>query len=228
MIFAGIVKSSLVDYPGYVSCVLFVPGCNFNCFYCHNRELIEGPHDVLNCEKIIEFLRKRRGLLDGVVLSGGEPTLQDGLLPAMKTFKDFGYKVKLDTNGSNPEIIEKILVSGLCDYFSVDYKAPASRYREICGDGADAEKVLKTIGLLLNSGVSFEVRTTVIPQLTDSDLLIMAKELPKLPKYRLNRYRKPEKFMEEDILRISEKPYSTQQITDFSDEIRKIQPNVSF
>ena len=100
MTVSGIVKSSLIDFPGLVSCVLFVPGCNYDCFYCHNRALVDGPYEVLNPVYIREFLEKRAGLLDGVVISGGEPTLQPDLKQFAQTVKGLGYKLKLDTNGS--------------------------------------------------------------------------------------------------------------------------------
>ncbi len=225
MIIAGMVKSSLVDFPGMVSCVLFTPGCNYDCFYCHNRSILEGTHEVLSTGYVESFLRKRAGLLDGVVITGGEPTLQPDLIPFIRKIKKSGYKIKLDTNGSSPSAVNQILDNGLCDYFAVDYKAPAARYKEICGSGADAEAVRETIQLLVNTGVVFEVRTTVIPQLGKEDLINMSRELPIVPRYVLNRYRLPEIYNEYDRQRVMEKPYSPEEINSFVELMKEYQPN---
>ncbi len=226
MTISGMVKSSFVDYPGQIVCVLFVPGCGFDCFYCHNRQLLGEAEEVISTEYISDFLKKRAGKLDGVVISGGEPTLQPDLIPYMKGIKELGYKLKLDTNGSSPEIVEEVLKEGICDYFAVDYKTPADRYKEICGEAANADDVLKTIRLLAESGAEFEVRTTVIPQLDLGDLIHMAKELPVLSRYVLNPYRKPERFLPQDEDRISETPYTKIEIKALADALREYQPNV--
>ncbi len=225
MLISGLIKSSLIDFPGLISCVLFVPGCNYNCFYCHNRLLLDNTPSLIKAEDVEKFLKKRTGKLDGVVISGGEPTLQIGLLPYMKMVKSMGFKLKLDTNGSAPDIIEEILENGICDYFAVDYKAPQNRYKEICGNGADAQKVLDTINLLLDKNADFEVRTTVIPQLKQDDLILMANEIPKVSRYVLNRYRPPENYLPCDKDRVLQKPYSQSQINEFKNIIRCIQPN---
>ena len=164
MLIAGLVKTSLVDYPGTVSCVLFTPGCNYNCFYCHNRSLIDSAQPPLNRHTLHEFLAKRAGLLDGVVITGGEPTLQPDLPAFIAYLKSFGYKIKLDSNGSAPQVIRQLLDTGACDYYAIDYKAPPLRYREICGPAASPTAVLKTIQSLLQYNAPFEVRTTVVPQ----------------------------------------------------------------
>lgn len=227
MIFAGIQKSSLVDYPGLVSCVLFVPGCNYDCFYCHNRPLLAGPHEVLDPAGIRAFLQKRAGLLDAVVITGGEPTLQPGLGDTLLEFSGMGYRVKLDTNGSNPAVVARVLESGACSYFAVDYKAPAARYEEICGPGAGAGNVRETVCLLLKSGVPFEVRTTVIPQLSERDLLQMARELPPVPRWTLNRYRRPERFKDCDRERIEAVPWTQEQIDGFARSMAAVQPGMN-
>lgn len=226
MTISGIAKSSLVDYPGLVSCVLFVPGCNYDCFYCHNRSLIDGTHEILSPSFIQEYLRKRVGLLDGIVISGGEPTLQPNLLSFLEEVKKLGYKLKLDTNGSSPDIIQLLLKNGLIDYYAVDYKAPSYRYREICGPLAEASDVLHTIDLLSSQNVPFEVRTTMIPQLQEADLLVMSKELPILPRYVLNPYRKPECHRPCDASKVEQTPYTSGDLTSFAKTIRSLQPNV--
>jgi len=225
MTISGIVKTSFLDFPGKMACVLFVPGCNYNCFYCHNRQLIDGSGEKLDPEEIRSFLKKRAGMLEGVVISGGEPTLQPDLGPYIRSVRALGYKIKLDSNGSNPGVIEKLLEENLCDYYAIDYKAPAARYREICGERVDASAVQKTISVLLAAKIPFEVRTTVIPQLSEEDLTAMAKELPVLPRYVLNRYRAPEKYELRDRERIEAKPYTREQIERFAEHLRTLQPN---
>ncbi|HWQ77895.1 MAG TPA: anaerobic ribonucleoside-triphosphate reductase activating protein [Anaerovoracaceae bacterium] len=224
---SGIVKSSLIDYPGLVSCVLFVPGCNYNCFFCHNRSLIDGTHILLSPRYVEDFLQKRADLLDGAVISGGEPTLQNDLIPFMGTLKSFGYRVKLDTNGSRPEIVEEILRLGLCNYIAVDYKAPAEHYPNICGKGTDAKQVIRTIQLLTESNVPFEVRTTVIPQLGGEELMEMAKEIPSVPRYVLNRYKVPDKYLPEDEERIRERPWSSEEMQNLASRVVAWQPNIT-
>jgi len=228
MIIAGIVKSSLADFPGLVSCVLFMPGCNYDCFYCHNRQLLDGTHREIDTATVLDFLSKRVGQLDGVVLTGGEPTLQPDLLSFIRAIKTIGYKVKLDTNGASPDVIANVLKESPCDYYAVDYKAPAARYQEICRGAADVDDVLRTISLLLENEANFEVRTTVIPQLREEDLIQMAREIPVVPAYVLNRYRRPEKYCYGDQNLIKTEPYTQEQISAFTDKLRCWQPNVRF
>jgi pyruvate formate lyase activating enzyme len=223
---SGLVKSSLVDYPGLVCCTLFVPGCNYDCFYCHNRSLLESSPDILPFAQVENFLKKRIGLLDGVVITGGESTLQPDLIPFIKTIKELGFKIKLDTNGSSPQVIEQLLRENLCDYFAVDYKAPSARYQEICGSGANPELVLQTISCLFNHQADFEVRTTVIPQLVLDDFLKMAEELPPVPRYVLNPYRVPKVSLPQDKARVEKKPYTQDQISSFAFAIKHLQPHV--
>lgn len=224
---AGLVKSSFVDYPGLPACVLFVPGCNYDCFYCHNRQLLSGTPSNLMLDEVMAFLKKRVTQLDGVVVTGGEPTLQSDLIPFLHEVKALGYRVKLDTNGSSPEIVKQVLEQSLCDYYAVDYKAPQGRYHEICDGDADAGHVLSTISLLLEAKADFEVRTTVIPQLSQDDLMQMARELPAVPRFVLNRYRKPDCYKADDETRVMQTPYSHVEIAAMAEVIRTKQPGVT-
>jgi len=226
MIFSGIVKSSLIDYPGKISTVLFTPGCNYNCFYCHNRALIEDLSEHLDSSLLHEFLLKRQGVIDGIVISGGEPTLHYDLPDFLKYLKNLGYQTKLDTNGSNPDVLKELLEASLLDYVAIDYKAPKARYVEICGENADALSVLESIQILLDSSIPFEIRTTVIPQLSLDDLITMAKELPIIPRYVLNPYRKPLRYAKEHQLLIDEPPYPEKQIAEYAEIMKLYQPNV--
>ena len=226
MTISGIIKNSFVDYPGLISCVIFVPGCNYDCFYCHNRTLIDGTHDLIGSTVLWDFLSKRKGMIDAVVISGGEPTLQPGLPDFLQAVKDWGFLTKLDTNGSSPQMVSRLLEEGLCDYVAVDYKAPSSRYEEICGAGADAASVLDTIRLLLYNKANFEVRTTLIPQLDEDDLLCMAREVPAVPHYVLNRYRKPERYKPGDESKIIARPRLQCDLIALKSKMRLYQPNL--
>jgi len=226
MIFAGMVKSSLIDYPGKIATVLFAPGCNFDCFYCHNRAIIQDIDTLLDPTEVDDFLVKRQGFVDAIVVSGGEPTLQRDLLPFFRRARDLGYLTKLDTNGSDPDAVKRLLDEGLVDYVAVDYKAPVWRYGEICGPAADGNIVLETLVMLLWSGVDFEARTTVVPQLSEKDLIRMAKEMPPVPRYVLNPYRKPKLFRPEDAARIDVPPYPEKTIAKMAEVVKLYQPNV--
>lgn len=221
------VKSSLVDFPEMISCVLFTPGCNYNCFFCHNRELISGPYESLSVIEAFAFLKKRQGLLDGVVITGGEPTLHPDLPDIIRRIRDMGFAVKLDSNGSSPEMIRRILDEDICSYFAIDYKAPAADYPKYCGPGADAGKALETIGLLLDANAAFEVRTTVFPQLDEDDLRIMCRELPLLPRYVLNRYKEPPIYLHEHESWVKSDALLNCDLQLLAQKLRTLQPNIT-
>ncbi len=203
---AGIVKNSFVDYPHKLSFVIFTSLCNYDCFYCHNRDIIKENVSKYSESEVLDLLKKKIDLIEAVVITGGEPTLQNGLITFIKKVKDMGFYVKLDSNGSNPKLIEEIIKLKVVNYFAIDYKAPKDKYVDICGVSAD--NVLKTIDILRKYKVDFEVRTTVAPTLTIEDLDIIKREIGCVPKYTLNKYRIPEFYKPEDEKRIHEKTIS--------------------
>jgi len=166
----GIQKTSLSDYPGLVSTVVFLKGCNFRCGYCHNPELIDFERGDIFEEDFFSFLDSRKKLIDGVVITGGEPTCQKDLIDFISRIKEKGFKVKLDTNGSNPDMISNVL--DLVDYFAMDIKAPYEKYSSVCGVSIDISKIKKSIELIINSGKDYEFRMTVIPALISSKDII--------------------------------------------------------
>lgn len=212
---------STLDFPGRLSCVIFVPGCNMRCFYCHNRGILGHP-PLLDEGDVSAFLEKRRGLLDGVVFSGGEPTLQRDIAWQMKRAKDMGYSVKLDTNGSRPDVLKDIIAAGLADYVAMDYKAPLDMYQSICR--APANGVMESIRLLLSSGVEFELRTTLVPQLGSAELGRMARAVPELPRWYLQLYRE-QKGDAEQLRGLT--PYGPDAIRTMAETLKSIQPNVA-
>lgn len=213
---AGLLKNGTIDFPHRLAAVVFTAGCNYDCGFCHNRPLL-NTRDFMDNREVHTFLEKRAGLLDGVVLSGGEPTLQKDLVPFAGYLKELGYEVKLDTNGSNPTVVKTLLERNLLDYVAMDYKAPFTRYAEICGGQADAGSVRKTLDILFTSKIEWELRTTVIPQLSREDLYEMASAVDTLPAYALQLYRP----VGVEKLRV----YSPREIEDFAKGLTSSQPN---
>lgn len=190
---AGITKCSFADWPCRIAAVLFTPGCNLNCSYCHNRGLLsaDAERKLLDPDAIVGWLETRKDCLEGVVLSGGEPTLQPDLPDFIVRLRALGYPVKLDTNGSQPAVLAKLLQRGLLDYVAMDVKAPRERYQEVCNAPVDVEAVSESIRLLRDSAVDYEFRTTVAPELTDADLKAIAFWIRGARRYVLQRHRWP-------------------------------------
>jgi pyruvate formate lyase activating enzyme len=161
----GIQRTSCIDYPGKLSCVLFLAGCNFDCPYCHNPQLTGDPahhRQRVAPEAAFAFLAQRRGLLDGVVVSGGEPTLHADLPELCRRIKQLGYPVKLDTNGSRPEMLARVLAEGLVDYVAMDIKTDPARYGT-CGAARCDETALRaSVRAIQRSGLAYEFRTTCV------------------------------------------------------------------
>lgn len=225
---AGLVRTSTVDYPGLLSAVIFTPGCNFDCFYCHNRPLISGEVQLLDQEAVMDFLHKRRGQIDGIVISGGEPLLQPDLPAFLQTVKGLGYQIKLDTNGSRPCLLQSIIRAGLADKIAVDYKAPWTRYPEICScRPSDAEAVRASIDLLALSTVAWEARTTVPPQLSADDLTEMARSVRPLPAWFLQLYRRPAQYKPRDRFRIDAPGSTPSDLERMAVSLRTWQPAVA-
>lgn len=165
----GMQKLTLLDYPGNVACLIFTQGCNFRCPFCHNSGLLDMNN---NCEKIDEkevfkYLEKRRGLLDGVCISGGEPLLQKDIEDFIRKVKDLGYKVKLDTNGSSPKKLKQLIEDGLIDYVAMDIKNDFLNYDKTAGMCTNIDNIKKSIEIIENSNIEYEFRTTIVKQFHD-------------------------------------------------------------
>jgi pyruvate formate lyase activating enzyme len=183
----------MVDYPGKVAAVVFTPGCNMNCHYCHNRSLIEDESgkERQDPEEVLAFLTRRLKMLDGVVVSGGEPTLQPRLANFLERVRGLGLAIKLDTNGTRPKVVGRLIEQGLVDFVAMDLKAPFSRYGEICGVEVDPEDLHETIKVVLDSGIGHEFRTTFSPLLNEQDILHMAGVVRGARGLVLQQYRRP-------------------------------------
>lgn len=161
---AGLQKMTLLDYPGLIACTVFLPGCNLRCPFCHNASLVlpGREKDIITEEALMEFLLSRKKKLDGVCVTGGEPTLYIDLPEFLGKIKNMGYRVKLDTNGTNPKMLRHILEHKLCDYVAMDIKNSPEKYTRTCGGVDVLDKVQQSVSLLMESGVEYEFRTTVV------------------------------------------------------------------
>ena len=169
----GLQKMTLLDFPGKVACTVFLDGCNFRCPFCHNSELLgTGFPPLMEDTELLAFLQKRRGLLDGACITGGEPLLQKELPRLLEQIKAMGYPVKLDTNGSFPEKLAQLIDAGLVDYVAMDIKNSPERYGETIGrENYDLTAVKQSVELLMQGKVDYEFRTTVVAQLHDADAI---------------------------------------------------------
>ena len=188
---AGLQKNSMIDYPGNLSAVVFTQGCNMNCGYCHNRCLIgaNSKNEIIEQQAVVAFLEKRRRLLDSVVVSGGEPTLQKDLPEFLEMVKGMGYKTKLDTNGTNPECLRLLIKNNLLDYVAMDMKAPLCKYRKVCCSQVDTQKLSESINILKEDMVKYEFRTTYTPELCEEDLIDISETIKGAQRYVLQQYR---------------------------------------
>ncbi len=227
MIFGGIQRSSTIDFPGLLSCVLFTKGCDFDCFYCHNRGLIKWEGESIGEKDVLDFLKRRQGLLEGVVISGGEPTIQSRLPEFLRRLRLMEYRLKLDTNGQHPSVIKGLIEACLLDYVAVDVKALPNDYEKVCGIENGFDKVLDTIGILEELGVEYEARTTLYPGMTFEMLQDLMGGVPYKPRWRLNYFKMPASYKPEDEKRLRcIKALTIKDIERNIDALRKLQPRI--
>ncbi len=223
MVIAGLQKMTLLDFPERVACTVFTPGCNFRCPFCHNASLV----DVKEIEKTDEevffaYLAKRKGVLDGVAITGGEPTLQPDLIPFIRKIKDAGLAVKLDTNGSRPDVVKAIAAEGLVDYYAMDIKNSPEKYALTAGCDVDMKSVNESIDFFLGSDVSYEFRTTVVKGFhEEADFTAIGKRIAGAKRYFL------QKFTDSgDILGHTGSAFSDEEMRAFAEIVRPYVPSV--
>lgn len=216
MIIAGLEKLSLIDYPEHLSAIVFTQGCNFRCHYCYNPMLVvpqkadKGKYGqegspYISEESLFSFLKERQGKLSGVVITGGEPTLHKDLPGFIERIKKLGYDVKLDTNGTNPKLLKSLIADKLIDYIAMDLKAPISSYKEVVNVDLDFLNIEKSAKMIRESGLDYEFRTTVAPQLINkAKIEEMAKFLESSDKWFLQKFKS-----ETDLVNDSYKNKST-------------------
>ncbi|MFH0835662.1 MAG: anaerobic ribonucleoside-triphosphate reductase activating protein [Candidatus Micrarchaeota archaeon] len=192
MLIKGLQPLSLIDYPGRLSAIIFLFGCNFRCPFCHNPGLVDASRENLrevSESEVLAFLDKRKGKLEGVVVTGGEPCLNNDLPELLHEIKQRGFLVKLDSNGTNPEMLKQLAASGLVDYFAMDVKAPLEKYGQVVNASVDTGKIRESIDFIKASGIEHEFRTTVVPTLlNEDDLLEMGKLIEGAGAYYLQQF----------------------------------------
>ena len=211
----GLQKVSLIDYPGKISAIIFTQGCNFRCPYCHNLGLVD-PKLYKPClfpKDILDFLAHRRGKLDAVTITGGEPTLQEDLIPLIQKIRKMGFAVKLDSNGSRPAVLDRLLKEKLLDFIALDIKAPLDKYSQVVKVQMDTGAIAQSVRLVIQSKIPQEFRTTVVKSmLTQKDILAIAKEIAGAKRYVLQRFQpaqtldpefaREQLFPEEELLKL--------------------------
>lgn len=199
-VYAMLRRPSLIDYPGHLCRVLFISGCNLRCFFCHNTDLTRPRDSYMDWKRLLEALDSSREYwVDSVCISGGEPTLHPKLTDLIKHIRKHGFRVKLDTNGTKPEVIEAVLP--LLDYIAMDYKAPLARYAEISGCRSfDPDTISRSVELIKNSGCDYEFRTTVVESWhTEDDMRSICAELAGAKRYTLQAYVPPKDLPAEEL-----------------------------
>jgi pyruvate formate lyase activating enzyme len=222
----GLQRTTLIDFPGRLAATVFLCGCNFRCPFCYSSELVlpekikEQPK--ISFKEFFDFLKERKGLLEGVVICGGEPTIHKDLDAFIKKIKDLGYAVKLDTNGSNPAALKRLFRKKLLDYVAMDIKAALNfkEYGFASGNRADLKKIKQSIDIIKNSGVDYEFRTTVVPGIHNKkEINKIIKALSPLKMYYLQNF-KPEKTLKKEFERV--KPYTREFLGEIKKEVEKI------
>jgi len=197
MTIGGLQKVTLVDYPGKLACTVFLSGCNFRCPFCYSKELVLDEyikkHPQMSEDYFFDFLNGKKGMLEGCVICGGEPTIhREDLVDFIRKIKKEAFSVKLDTNGTNPEIIKRLIDEKLIDYIAMDIKAPLvkEKYELACGAVFDILKIKESISIIKNSGIEYEFRTTVVPGIhIEKDIIDIANEIAPANKYFIQRFR---------------------------------------
>ncbi len=189
----GLAKTSLLDWDGNVTAVIYLPGCNFRCPVCHNRELVLEPDrvDEVPWKEVEDFINDNREFLDGVVVTGGEPTIHKDLPELLRKLRRLDVKIKLDTNGSRPDVLESLIGEGLVDFIAMDLKAPLdSKYDTVAGVEVDLSAIKRSIEIIMSSGIDYEFRTTVVPVLLkDNDYERIASYVGTAKRYALQHFR---------------------------------------
>lgn len=231
MLIGGLQKFTALDYPGKIAATVFTVGCNFRCPFCHNGEIVEvgaeNYFEMIDEKEVLDFLKTRQGELDGVCITGGEPTLQRDLAEFIEKVKALGFMVKLDTNGANFEVLEKLVRRNLVDYFAIDIKTAFYKYDLVSAPRDGAEMTLKSVDFIIGNDIPLELRTTVVPGIVGledfDDIIRVLREkneniLPRLSRYNVQTFRSQKcldkKFEELD-------PYGDEVLEQIAEKLRE-------
>ncbi|MDD3607623.1 MAG: anaerobic ribonucleoside-triphosphate reductase activating protein [Candidatus Moranbacteria bacterium] len=203
MILGGLQKTTLIDYPGKVAATVFTVGCSFRCPFCHNPELVlpgNGQRGAISEKEFFDFLKKRQNKLDGVCITGGEPTIQSDLIDFAEKIKELGFLVKLDSNGSRPDVLKKVFDKKLVDFVAMDIKNSPANYERACGTKVDIERIKLSVELIRKAGVDYEFRTTVVPGIhQEKDFEIVGRWLKGSQNYVLQSFQDQGKLLDENM-----------------------------
>lgn len=202
MILAGFQKLTLLDYPGKIATTVFTLGCSFRCPFCHNPELVDLrlAHNEESEKDFFDFLERRMGKLEGVCITGGEPTIQPDIIEFIKKIKKMGFLVKLDSNGTRPDVLKKIFDQKLVDFIAMDIKSNLENYDKVTGSRVDKDRIRMSVNLIMNSKIPYEFRTTVVPGLhEEKDFLEIAKWISGSQSYYLQEYREEQKILDPNL-----------------------------
>jgi pyruvate formate lyase activating enzyme len=196
----GLQKTSLIDYPEKISAIVWTVGCNFRCPFCYNKEVVIGNVELIPEQEIFSFLKKRKNMLEGLVITGGEPLLQDDIENFCERVKKLDYLIKIDTNGTFPDKLHKIIDNGLVDYIAIDVKAPLNKYEKLTNVKVDVEKIMRSIELVKTSSVDHEFRTTFVPGLLKmQDIIEIADLLKGAKKFYLQQFKPISPMLSKDL-----------------------------
>jgi len=211
----------LIEYPGKISAIAFTQGCNFRCPYCYNPELVDPDlyRECISEEGVFSFLEKRKGKLDAVTITGGEPTIHHDLIDFIKRVRKIGYLIKVDTNGSCPDVLEQLISGRLVDYLAMDMKGPLHKYKTVTKSKIDEDKIRQSIEMIIKSGLTYEFRTTIPKRLLhEDDLLEMGKLLKNASRYILQQFI-PTRTLDKQFLKYE--AYSQEEMEYFVEKLKK-------
>ena len=224
----GLIKTSIVDFPGKVATVVFTGGCNFRCPYCHNVDLVLRPESLpdIAVGEVFRLLAERQGFVDGVVITGGEPTLQSDLADFVRELKGLGLAVKLDTNGYRPRPIQLLLQEGLLDYVAMDVKGSPEKYPLVTGSRIEIRRIEDSIQLILASEIEYEFRTTAVPEMvTVQDVETIARSIAGARRYVIQQFRSSSSTLAPQTAKMN--PYPVTVLKEMADAAQRWVPDVS-
>jgi len=222
----GLQKTSLLDYPDTLSAIIWTAGCNFRCPFCYNKNLVLGKTEIISEETILSFIEKRRDVLEGLSISGGEPLLQEDIVDFTKKVKQLNYLIKIDTNGAFPEKLKELIDKKLVDYVSMDVKAPKKKYAQLAGVKIDISKIEQSIDLIKNEATDYEFKTTIVPGMLDKkDIVEIAKWLEGSKQFYLQQFKSDSPLVSSKLNDIV--PYSKEKLSEMLYEIKPFFKNCS-
>jgi len=215
----GLQKTSLLDYPEQVSSIIWTVGCDFRCPFCYNKDLVLGKVELISEEELFSFLKKRKNMLDGLVISGGEPLIQKDISEFTKKVKKLGYLIKIDTNGMHPKKLKELIDNKLVDYISMDVKAPREKYELLTNIKTDLKKIESSIEIIKNSDIDYEFKTTFVPDLlTQEDIIKISKWIKGSKKYYLQQFKNDTSLISSKLKEIT--PYPKEKLLETLQDIK--------